>query len=154
MSRMNALASKPFYRVPRAICRCGLCSRTMRPRAETSWQQTRGKKATIFYLTFVGLQSIHESPRAWIPLGVCSHEQVSRIQGGLSKVHSLFFEDWHQQNLGQRFEVAPGVQVMLEIAAFCADMDAQRAALEAKGSAGLRPCAFCMNCVSAYSDCG
>ena len=92
------------------------------------------------------------SRRAWIPLGVCSHEQVSRIQGGLSKVHSLFFEDWHQQNLGQRFEVARSVQVMLEIAAFCADMDAQRAALEAKGSAGLRPCAFCMNCVSAYSD--
>ena len=110
------------------------------------------QKATIFYLTFVGLQSIHESARAWLPLGVCSHEQVSRIRGGLSKVHSLFFEDWHQQNLGQRFEVAPGVQVMLEIAAFCADMDAQRAALEAKGSAGLRPCAFCMNCVSAYSE--
>eukprot|EP00435_Cladocopium_sp_Y103_P002915 s4420_g1.t1 len=110
------------------------------------------QKIMMMYLTFVGLQAIHESPRAWIPLASCSHEQISRIQGGMGKVHTLILEDWSKQGLEQNFEIADNVHVTLDIVAFCADMDAQRAALEAKGSAGLRPCAFCSNCISSYSD--
>ena len=37
------------------------------------------------------------------------------------------------------------------IRAFVADMDAHRQALGAKGSAGLKPCAYCRNCVAKES---
>ena len=110
------------------------------------------QKILMMYMSFVSLQAIHESPRAWIPLASCSHEQITRIQGGMSRVHALILEDWSKQGLQQPFSVADDIQVTLDIVAFCADMDAQRAALEAKGSAGLRPCAFCCNCIGSYSD--
>ena len=39
----------------------------------------------------------------------------------------------------------------LRLAIFLADFDGQRACLAAKGSAGLKPCLLCANCVAAYS---
>lgn len=109
-------------------------------------------KVNLFYATFTALQGIHESPRAWLPLGAVSHEQASAVRGGFSKIHALFIEEWCRQGLERGVEILPNLQVKIDIQAFVADMEAQRQALCAKGSAGLKPCAFCQNCVAKSSQ--
>ena len=106
------------------------------------------QKVVLFYATFKGLQMRHESPEAWIPVGGVTHAQVERARGGLGKVHAMFVEDWSAQALDAGFQMLPSLRVKVTLALFVADMDAQRAALCAKGSAGLKPCAFCSNCLA------
>eukprot|EP00435_Cladocopium_sp_Y103_P028716 s2238_g7.t1 len=93
-------------------------------------------KVTLFYATFREMQDIHESPRAWLPIGAVTHEQINAVRGGLGKIHALFIEDWCQQKLDQGVEVLPALRLKIGIQAFVADMDAQKQALCAKGSAG------------------
>ena len=109
-------------------------------------------KVTLWYATFTALEGIHESPRAWLPLGAVTHEQANAARGGLSKLHALFIEHWCEQGLENGVEVLPNLWIKIDIQAFVSDMDAQRQALCAKGSAGLKPCAFCRNVIAKYSQ--
>jgi hypothetical protein len=77
-----------------------------------------------------------------------SHEQAEQVAGGMSKVHQLFVENFVEQRLDQGVWITPTTKISLELALFVADQDAQRAALAAKGSAGLKCCAFCQNCLA------
>lgn len=103
------------------------------------------QKAVLFYMTFYELQYMHESPRA------ITHRQVNQVNGGLSKIHALFLEEWHRQTQ-QPLTVLPDVRLTLKIHCMVSDLDAQRLALCAKGSAGLKPCAFCQNVVSRSAE--
>ena len=105
------------------------------------------QKVVLFYATFCELQYMHESPRAWLPIAAITHRQVSQVTGGLSKIHSLFLEDWYRQTQ-EALTLLPGVKIALTIHCLVSDLDAQRLALCAKGSAGLKPCAFCQNVLS------
>lgn len=105
-------------------------------------------KATIFYISFKHWQHIHESPNAWIPVAALSHEQAERISGGMSKVHQLFVDNWMEQRLEDGIWISESTKICLKLSLFVADQDAQRAALAAKGSAGLKCCAFCQNCLA------
>ena len=108
-------------------------------------------KATIFYITFKHWQRVHESQHAWIPVGAISHEQAEQIPGGMSLVHKLFLENWLEQRLDQGIWLSPTTKIYLQLTLFVADADAQRAALAGKGSAGLKCCAFCRNCLAKNS---
>lgn len=107
--------------------------------------------AVLFYITFCEMQPIHESPRAWLPIGSITHRQTNQVVGGLSKVHSLFLEEWNRQTQ-QLVTVLPDVKLKLTIQCMVSDLDAQRLALCAKGSAGLKPCAFCSNVLSRSAE--
>jgi hypothetical protein len=63
-------------------------------------------------------------------------------------VHRKLVEAWAQQRLEEPFELVPGVSIRLVLGCMVADHDAQRGSLCAKGSAGLKPCAFCINCIA------
>ena len=108
-------------------------------------------KATIFYITFKHWQRVHESQHAWIPVGAISHEQAEQIPGGMTLVHKLFLENWLEQRLDQGIWLSPSTKIYLQLTLFVADADAQRAALAGKGSAGLKCCAFCRNCLAKNS---
>eukprot|EP00435_Cladocopium_sp_Y103_P029972 s3223_g7.t1 len=104
-------------------------------------------KAMMFYGTFTAFATIIDSPHAWIPLAVLSRDQMSRVQGGMAAVHKIFIEDFAAQSLDTSFEVAPGCHIQVQFAIMIADMDGQRMALCSKGSAALKPCSFCIDCV-------
>lgn len=109
------------------------------------------QKAVLFYLTFCELQNIHESPRAWLPVGAITHRQAAQVLGGLSKVHALFVEELSRQTQ-HPIMVCPGHHLLLKLHCMVSDLDAQRLALCAKGSAGLKPCAFCSNVLSRAAE--
>ena len=104
-------------------------------------------KAMMFYGTFTAFADFIDSPHAWIPLAVISHWQVSRIKGGMGAAHRIFIEDFAAQALQDSFEIATGCQIQVQLAIMIADMEGQRMALCSKGSAALKPCAFCLDCV-------
>ena len=64
----------------------------------------------------------------------------------MGAAHRIFIEDFAHQGLEDSFEVAPGCHIQVQLAIMIADMDGQRMALCSKGSAALKPCAFCLNC--------
>ena len=80
-------------------------------------------------------------------MGVLTHDQLKAVRGGMSKVTAAFIRRWMQDAPETPFRIAADLQVSLKIQLFIADHDAQRATLAAKGSAGLKPCVFCANCV-------
>ena len=109
------------------------------------------QKITIVYCNFCAMESLQESPRSWVPLAAIAHVQVVRVDGGMAKVHALLPEHWANQNLENATEITPTVRLRILIRAFVADMDAHRQVLGAKGSAGLKPCSYCRNCVAKES---
>ena len=106
------------------------------------------QKVNLFYVTFRALSATHESAHAWLPMAAVTHEQAAHSLGGLGQCHAAFVRAWAQQNLHIPWTVTDGISVSLRLSFMVADMAAQQAALQAKGSAGLRPCAFCRNVVS------
>eukprot|EP00438_Fugacium_kawagutii_P002335 Skav205348 [mRNA] locus=scaffold418:36848:38836:+ [translate_table: standard] len=106
------------------------------------------QKVLMFYITFACLQDFQNSASAWFPVGAVTHDQLSHCRGGLSKVHALFVEQWCAQNLDTPFAIGSDTLIRLQLSVFVSDMESQRAALCAKGSAGLKPCAFCITCLA------
>lgn len=111
------------------------------------------KKAILVYMAFMDglMQPLHDSQHAWIPIACVAHFQIANVNGSLGMIHRLIIEDWSRQKLSDQFTVG-NLQISLKLTLFIADMDGHRAALAAKGSAGLKPCAFCANCLSKDSQ--
>ena len=106
------------------------------------------QKVTLCYLSMECMAKWGESPAAWLPISAISHAQVANTRGGMGFVHRKLVEAWAQQRLEEPFELVPGVSIRLVLGCMVADHDAQRGSLCAKGSAGLKPCAFCINCIA------
>ena len=106
------------------------------------------QKVTLCYLSLECMAKWGDSPTAWLPISAISHAQVANTRGGMGNVHRRLIEAWAQQRLEEPFELVPGVSISLVLSCMVADHDAQRGSLCAKGSAGLKPCAFCINCIA------
>lgn len=106
------------------------------------------QKTLLFYCTLNIFQPIRDSGRAWIPVGALSHDQVKRCRGGIASATRAFLRRWFTDDLQTPFAVGDNCHVSLRLIAFISDLDSQRAAFAAKGSAALKPCMFCSNCVA------
>ena len=106
------------------------------------------QKVTLCYLSLECMAKWGDSPTAWLPISAISHAQVANTRGGMGNVHRRLIEAWAQQSLEEPFELVPGVSISLMLSCMVADHDAQRGSLCTKGSAGLKPCAFCINCIA------
>eukprot|EP00435_Cladocopium_sp_Y103_P038633 s115_g10.t1 len=110
------------------------------------------QKITLCYLSMECMAKWGDSPIAWLPVSAISHAQVTNTRGGMGRIHMTLVEAWSRQRLEEAFELTENFFVRLELCTFIADHDAQRGALCAKGSAGLKPCAFCVNCIAKGAD--
>jgi hypothetical protein len=110
------------------------------------------QKATLCYLSMECMAKWSESPHAWIPLSAVTHAQVANARGGMGRVHQSLIEAWAKQKLDEPWELVPGFSICLVLTCMVADHDAQRGALAAEGSAGLKPCAFCVNCIAKNAE--
>eukprot|EP00435_Cladocopium_sp_Y103_P060733 s344_g22.t1 len=105
-------------------------------------------KTLLVYFTVKPLSAYFESSRAWMPLAAITHEQLQQCPGGISAVTARIVEEWIDQNLTEDFSVSNDMPPLsLRLAGFVSDMESQRAAYAAKGSAGLKPCLHCSNIV-------
>ena len=105
-------------------------------------------KTLLVYFTIKPLAPWFESSRAWMPLAALTHEQLQHCPGGASAVTACIVEELLNQKLSEGFAVASDLpEISLTITGFISDMEGQRAAYASKGSAALRPCLFCGNCL-------
>ena len=143
MSFVCLFAAKPGIAKVRGVsCTrrgdCGKCSQSA---------ATNENFVGVFYAE-AAVAVYFETARAWMPLAAITHEQIQQCPGGLSAITACIVEDWLDQNLVSDFVVADGVPPMsLAIAGFISDMESQRGAFVAKGSAALKPCIHCGNCL-------
>ena len=104
------------------------------------------QKILIFYVSFKELAMIAESQRAWLPVACVTHDQLATCRGGISGCTAAFVRQWIRDQLQIPFPLGcNGLQTRVELSMFISDLDSQRAALAAKGSAGLKCCCFCAN---------
>ena len=108
-------------------------------------------KALLFYVSFVELKDHLQSPSTWFPVAMLLHSQMKLLPGGLGQATVAFLQAWHEQSLDRPFFLCSEVEVQLQLHLFLSDHDSQRGAFHAKGSAGLKPCLFCCNCVARHS---
>eukprot|EP00435_Cladocopium_sp_Y103_P059483 s230_g21.t1 len=106
------------------------------------------QKITLCYFSMECMARWGDSPIAWLPISAISHAQVTNTRGGMGRIHRSLVEAWSSQRLEEPFQLTETLSIRLELATFVADHEAQRGALCAKGSAGLKPCAFCVNCIA------
>ena len=104
-------------------------------------------KTLLFYCAFTLLDPILESSRGWYPVAAVTHDQIQAATGGISAITAAFIRHWVQSDLATPFQVDANLRISIELEMFISDLESQRASLAAKGSAGLRPCIFCSNCV-------
>ena len=105
------------------------------------------QKTLLFYCAFTLLDPILESSRGWYPVAAVTHDQIQAAAGGISAITAAYIRHWVQSDLATPFQVEANLRISIELEMFVSDLESQRASLAAKGSAGLRPCIFCSNCV-------
>lgn len=109
-----------------------------------------GKKATLCYMSFMSLPKKYLlSPFAWMLVGLLTHFDLQRIDGGLSAYTALVCEQFLTTPCKAGFTL-PGLNgrgCKIHLSWFTADFDAIRTTFLSRGSAGLRPCLNCANVV-------
>ena len=80
------------------------------------------------------------------------HDQLEHCVGGMSAVTATFFQHWTEDALHVPFYICDGLHVSVQLRIFVSDLDSQRGAFAAKGSAGLKPCIFCGNCLMGNAE--
>ena len=109
-----------------------------------------GKKATLCYMSFMSVPKKYLlSPFAWLPLGLLTHFDLQRIDGGLSAYTSLICKQFLTTSCTKGFILRGlnGRACKIKLSWFTADYDAIRTTFLSRGSAGLRPCLNCANVV-------
>ena len=110
------------------------------------------QKTLLFYVSFTCLKPILKSSRAWFPVAAIPHDQLEHCVGGMSAVTATFFQHWTEDALHVPFYICDGLHVSVQLRIFVSDLDSQRGAFAAKGSAGLKPCIFCGNCLMGNAE--
>ena len=109
-----------------------------------------GKKATLCYMSFMSVPKKYLlSPFAWLPVGLLTHFDLQRIDGGLSAYTSLICKQFLTTSCEKGFSLRGlhGRGCKVKLSWFTADYDAIRTTFLSRGSAGLRPCLNCANVV-------
>lgn len=110
------------------------------------------KKLLLFYVTFTSLKTLWLSHRAWFPAACITHDQLQGCKGGMSAATAAAVRFWSETMLqGPICIGSKRVSVRVHLAAFISDLDSLRGTFAAKGSAALKPCGLCMNCIARYA---
>lgn len=118
------------------------------------------KKASIWYFALVQAGWLW-SHVTWHPLCFIQHRVYNDIEGGFAGAAKRIIAEILNQDLQAGLPVFSGGESTLlrcKLKWMISDLDSLRAALDLKGSAGIRCCIFCKNCIkrdtslSEYND--
>ena len=108
------------------------------------------KKASLWYFCVREL-GWRWCDQVWHPLCVVPHNDFDKVAGGFSAITLKIFRTILDEELDAGFPVSlPNMSTILkcDIKWVISDLDSIRAALNLKGSAAIRCCMFCRNCVN------
>ncbi|CAK9115489.1 Uncharacterized protein SCF082_LOCUS53448 [Durusdinium trenchii] len=113
-----------------------------------------GKKASLWYFSLKEAGFLW-SDTVWHPLSLLQHQQFEQIQGGFSAAVRKIVLELNGQDLKHgipvQFPNRLGL-VRLDYRYMISDLDSIRYALDAKGSAAIRRCVFCKNCIKKHTN--
>ena len=113
---------------------------------------TAAKKSNMAYFNFLELPKKYlKSPFSWLPLGFLSHNECVRVAAGLSAYYRKMLETILLPQCKEGFYVQD-LHCRLRFGYLVADFDAQRATMMSRGSAALRVCIHCANCLKKNSN--
>eukprot|EP00435_Cladocopium_sp_Y103_P054283 s1274_g17.t1 len=107
------------------------------------------KKVSLWYFCLQQVGYLW-SDCVWHPLCVLQHSLFEKIKGGFSCFTCKVVQELQNQNLREGFPVSFPDRLgllRLQLTHMLSDLDSIRYALDAKGSAGIRCCIFCKNCI-------
>lgn len=108
----------------------------------------KGRKACLFYMSWLQCWHLLKSPSMWICLCVVQSQCLQKIKGGVSKVMTELLKLTVTDDMERGIAVTDNLAFkQCQQAFFVGDHDAVRQVYSLKGSAGLRPCVLCDNVV-------
>lgn len=117
-------------------------------------QVNTAKKVALWYFSILELGRLW-CDTMWHPICLIQHQAYESIQGGVGATVRAVISSIDNENLQHGFPVefddGPNL-LKLQMSFMLGDMDALRAGLDLKGSAGIRPCVFCKNIVKKNSQ--
>ena len=112
-------------------------------------QPDPSKKASLWYFCLRELGR-RWSEVMWHPFCLIQHTWIDKVEGGFSAVLKAVVKHLLDQNLPQGFPVQlpNGLSILrCKLTWMIADLDSLRAGLSSKGSAAIRCCSYCRNCI-------
>lgn len=110
-------------------------------------QVNTAKKVALWYFSILELGRLW-CDTMWHPICLIQHRDFESIQGGVSATVKAVISSIDNENLQHGFPVDldDGPHLLkLQMSFMLGDMNALRAGLDLKGSAGIRPCVLCKN---------
>lgn len=144
----------------RALTRALNCSPTLTPilyadeaTAGNVLAVNKKRKANLYYMSWVELWHFLKNQSAWLPVTVVQSTALSQIVGGASKVMVEILKLIVSPQNEEGFALSDNLFFKRRTQAWClGNYDALRSLLSLKGSAGIRPCVYCINVVPCRSD--
>ncbi|CAK9092413.1 unnamed protein product [Durusdinium trenchii] len=139
----------------RALTRALNCSPTLTPilyadeaTAGNVLAVNKKRKANLYYMSWVELWHFLKNQSAWLPVTVVQSTALSQIVGGASKVMVEILKLIVSPQNEEGFALSDNLFFKRRTQAWClGNYDALRSLLSLKGSAGIRPCVYCINVV-------
>ena len=120
----------------------------------------KSRKAMIYNLGWLEMWHYLKNQHAWLPVAIVQSACLSKLRGGSSAIMVAILKQVVTVENERGFWLSTGLFFrQSQEAWFLGDHDAVRSVLSLKGSAGIRPCVYCKNIVSAksslteYEDC-
>lgn len=112
-------------------------------------QPDSSKKVSLWYFCLQQAGFLY-SDSVWHPLALLQHRYYGEIAGGFAGAAKLIIQSVVRQNLSEGFPVqlSTGPTLLrLRLRYMISDLDSIRGCLDLKGSAAIRCCMFCRNCL-------
>ncbi|CAJ1454823.1 unnamed protein product [Effrenium voratum] len=107
------------------------------------------KKICMIYLSFRELYASLSKEDAWLTVAAVQASVIDRIAGGMTRLMTAVVKSVHAKSHESGFVLelpsGPTWVRIRPVSLFLSDQEAQRATWSTKGSAGLKPCLFCLN---------
>lgn len=113
----------------------------------------KGRKACLWYLTWLETMHRAQNAHACLTVAVVQSHGLAALKGGASAVMLRLVQRLFTEDNARGFTLPGGAYFKQRTTAYwIGDLEGARAIFSFKGSAGMRPCVLCLNCVKSGSD--
>ena len=113
----------------------------------------KARKACLWYITWLEMMHRVQNAHAWITVAMVQSGCLAELKGGGSAVMVRLVQKLLTEDNARGFALPGGSFFKQRTKAFfIGDLEALRSMYSFKGSAGMRPCVLCLNCVKSGSD--
>ena len=113
----------------------------------------KARKATLWYITWLEARHRVQNAHAWLTMALVQSHCLAELKGGGSAVMVRLLRRLLTKDNARGFALPGGSYFKQRTKAFfIGDLEGLRGIYSFKGSAGMRPCVLCLNCVKSGSE--